>query len=1014
MDERRFIQELPALYENWGYKSVSPKSDRFQAILARTQTKSAANVMQLLNFAVECMEADEVYCQIGCLPVENLLGALLDNPEKMAYAVDKFSEIDDADNIQEQLIEKLSSLALDRQVFFCEQEFEEFFFDLREIMPEAKIGVYFYDGPHDYRSQLVALLLVKPFLAERALIILNHSNCSAAQQANWDFLAAHPQCQLLLDLAKFGNGIQILSWYINQENVYNWPTFAEECRNEKAIKAIAKLNLQFEKEKEQAIKNLYKEALALQHFNQFSEAEKKYREIISWDGKQANAWHNLAMLYYMKEEYQDALLMLIKALQMDSSVALYHYSFGLIMEKMDNAPEAIRAYEQAIALNPEMIDAYNNIGNIWLAEGDLDRAESIYRQAIAANPDLYGSYLNLGNVLRTKNQLDRAIEYYEKALQLKNAEPFILYNLGLAFEAKQAPAEAAEYFGYAAYREGKYEEAIEYYKKLLTYRTGDIYFYNALAECYKKLNQAEETIKTYQEGIKQHPNSAYLYFLLVISMQDFGMLEEAIELATQASQMLPNDLSLKLEKQRLLPIVYDTTAEIDYYRSRFIHHLEELVLQTNLDTQEAINKAVVGIGCRTNFYLQYQGKNDLELQIKYGEFVHKVMGAKYPEWVKPLPMPPLSEDGKIRVGYISPHLYSHSVGLLALGWLKNHDPNKIEVYSYYNNRQWDPINEQFRLYSQVFHQLPDDPQAICEQIIADNLHVLVFLDIGMQAQITQMAGLRLAPIQCTTWAHPITSGIPTIDYFLSCELMEPENATEHYSENLISLPNIGFCYSKPLLPEKRKTRAELGIRETGIVYLSSQSLYKYLPQYDYIFPAIAKRVPQAQFAFISSQKGKWITEKFRQRLQKAFASMGLNSEDYCAILPRLSGKDYMSLNLVSDVYLDTFSWSGGNTTLQAIACHLPIVTCPGEFMRGRHSYGILKMLGVTETIARNEDEYIEIAVRLGLDPEWRKNIVQKVIDNNSRVFEDKTSVVALEAFYQRVVREKQLGGLEDY
>ena len=129
----------------------------------------------------------------------------------------------------------------------------------------------------------------------------------------------------------------------------------------------------------------------------------------------------------------------------------------------------------------------------------------------------------------------------------------------------------------------------------------------------------------------------------------------------------------------------------------------------------------------------------------------------------------------------------------------------------------------------------------------------------------------------------------------------------------------------------------------------------------------------------------------------------MNSEDYCVILPRQTSVDYFNLNLVSDVYLDTFSWTGGNSTMQAIACNLPIVTCPGEFMRGRHSYAILKMLGVTDTIADNEAEYIEIAVRLGLDREWRDSIIKQMVQRHSYLFDDKTCVEALDAFFSRVV-----------
>jgi len=383
------------------------------------------------------------------------------------------------------------------------------------------------------------------------------------------------------------------------------------------------------------------------------------------------------------------------------------------------------------------------------------------------------------------------------------------------------------------------------------------------------------------------------------------------------------------------------------------------------------------------------------------------MAGKYPQWSELIPMPPLTKDSKIKIGYISTYLYSHTVGNLFIGWLRNHNHHNFEVYSYYLNSRLDSKNQDFRRYSDVFHDLTDNLEATCEQITNDQLHLLVFLDIGMHPVTTQIAGLRLAPVQCLSWGHPITSGLPTIDYFLSSDLMEPENGKEHYSEKLIRLPNLGISYAKPIIPEDRKNRSDFQIANDAIVYLSCQSLFKYLPQYDYIFAAIAQRVPQAKFAFVGSQISDSITEKFPQRLKKAFASFGLNSEEYCLMLPRLNYTDYLNLNLVSDIFLDTFSWSGGNTTLEAIACNLPVVTCPGEFMRGRHSYGILKMLGVTETIAKDEAEYIEIAVRLGLDKQWRQSIIQQITQNHDRLYDDKTCVEALEAFYQRVVQEGQ-------
>ena len=115
--------------------------------------------------------------------------------------------------------------------------------------------------------------------------------------------------------------------------------------------------------------------------------------------------------------------------------------------------------------------------------------------------------------------------------------------------------------------------------------------------------------------------------------------------------------------------------------------------------------------------------------------------------------------------------------------------------------------------------------------------------------------------------------------------------------------------------------------------------------------------------------------------------------------------EYWNLNLVSDVFLDTFGYSGCVTTLEAVACGLPVVTLPGEFHRGRHSYGILRQLGVTETIADSLEEYVKIAVRLGQDREWRAQIMQRTSAGHGSLFGDTRPVRALEDFFQHAVRE---------
>ena len=486
---------------------------------------------------------------------------------------------------------------------------------------------------------------------------------------------------------------------------------------------------------------------------------------------------------------------------------------------------------------------------------------------------------------------------------------------------------------------------------------------------------------------------------LVKIYQQNGRTKFAISSAERATEIVPTEYVFQLLKHLTLPIVYNTADEIEFYRERFVIELEKLIQQTSLKTPEDKFNALRGFSSFTNFYLAYQAHNVVESQSKYANLVHQVMVANYSQWVQPQSMPPLLENGKIRVGYISSYLHSYSGTLWLTGWLRYCNHQQFEVYCYYTGNDPDPITEHFRQYSDRFRHIPHNLEGVCQQIIDDKLHILVFPEIGMDAPIIQIAALRLAPVQCSAWGHPVTSGLPTIDYFISSELMEPENAQLHYSETLIKLPNIGVAYPKPTVGKLNNSRLDFDLREDAVIYLCCQAPFKYLPQYDFILAEIARRVPQAQFIF---PRG----ELLRERLKFAFAAVNLDSEDYCLFRTIPTRQDYIAINFISDVFLDTFTWSGGNTSLEAIACNLPIVTCPGEFMRGLHAYSFLKMLGVTDTIAQNEEEYIQIAVKLGLDSQWRRDIAQRMSQRQDAVFDDKVCVTALEGFYQQIVLER--------
>ncbi|MGA9378278.1 MAG: tetratricopeptide repeat protein [Phormidium sp.] len=719
---------------------------------------------------------------------------------------------------------------------------------------------------------------------------------------------------------------------------------------------------------ENTIDILLSEALVFYNSGYLLEAEQKYQEIFQINNDCAEAWHGLAMVYFQQENYQESLEILSQSLTLDPPNPNLYYSLGLVLEKIGYFDQAISAYQQVIELSPQWIEVYHSLGRLLAETGDFAQAETIYLQAIELDKNDYLSYLYFGNLLIIKQQIEQAIAVYQKALQIKPSDSNILYNLAVAFTAKNESTTAFFYFGYAAYYQGEYQQAIAHFQNFLNSQTGEI----------------------------------DLYLHLSLALQECGRTEEAIQLINDALNLFPNNLTLKLENVRILPILYKSQPEIDFYRQRFTQNLSELTETIDLGTAESKENALQAISWRTNFYLQYQGYNDLNLQKIYGNFVHQVMAVNYPQWAEKQQINPLRKSEKIRIGYVSDSFHWHTVGTVFLGWIKHCQNQDFEIYCYYINNQIDSITEDFQKHSNYFHHITHNLEATCQQIIADKLHIIVFLDIGMTPQMTQLAALRLAPIQCAAWGHPVTTGLPTIDYYLSADLLEPENAQEHYSEQLICLPNIGISYSKPLISQLTKTRADFQLRENAVIYLSCQSLFKYLPQYDYIFPIIAQQVPQSQFVFIAHTTDE-ITEQFRQRIQQAFTKFDLKIKDYCVILPRQNQQDYRQLNLLADISLDTIGFTGFLTTLESIACNLPIVTCVGELMRSRQTYGIFKILGISDTIAKNPTEYIQIAVKLGCQPEWRKKIVQQIKHCQTSLYNNKTSITALEEFYRNLI-----------
>jgi len=263
--------------------------------------------------------------------------------------------------------------------------------------------------------------------------------------------------------------------------------------------------------------------------------------------------------------------------------------------------------------------------------------------------------------------------------------------------------------------------------------------------------------------------------------------------------------------------------------------------------------------------------------------------------------------------------------------------------------------------------------------------------------------LRLAPVQCTSWGHPVTTGLPNIDYYLSSKLMESEDAQANYSERLIRLPNLGISQIPPGLPNHYRAPEALANRvRPATVFLCSQNILKMMPKHDFLFARILQTVPNSEIWFIQSRRED-ITRTFTRRLAKVCQSYGVDFEQRCLMLPRLGKAEFCYVNEHADIMLDTCFWSGCNTTFETLVHQTPVITLPGNTMRGRHTAAILALHGLEELICDTEQGYVALAGRLATDEGYYREVKAKIVAIQPKLFGDDSVIDALQTFFERAL-----------
>lgn len=509
-----------------------------------------------------------------------------------------------------------------------------------------------------------------------------------------------------------------------------------------------------------------------------------------------------------------------QVLQVEPDNAYALHFMGVLAHQTGRSALAISLIGRAIALEPNYADAYGNLGNVHLDQGSLDEAGGCYRKLIELKPDNAEARYNFGSVLKRQGCVEASIEQYRAALAINPKMAKAHNNLGVALKdlgrveaavgCYQAAialqprlAEAYNNLGIAFSEQGRLMEADASYRQALELQPGFAAAWNNMGNLLKTQGQLNEARQCYEQALAHDPQNAAAHNNLGAIYQEQNLWDEAIVCYTRALGLAPEyvdalvNLGLAYQGQgkinearasyrhaleiepragvsvrlaTMLPVIMGSDEEIAHARASFERNLAELYAK-NIRLIDPVQEVAT-----TNFLLAYHGKNDRDLQMKVAQFYeHACPSLGYSAAHCRSPKPP---NGRIKVGFISRYMYGHSIGKTTRGVLANLNRERFEVWALFAPPFCDDdISRFIRANAHGHVILPLSLDAARQRIEALELDILFYQDIGMDPFTYFLAFSRLAPVQCTSFGHPVTSGIRNLDYYISTEFWEPGGRT---------------------------------------------------------------------------------------------------------------------------------------------------------------------------------------------------------------------------------------------
>lgn len=666
----------------------------------------------------------------------------------------------------------------------------------------------------------------------------------------------------------------------------------------------------------------------------------------------------------------DAVKHYLEALEVCPSYAQAMYNMAVAYADISQPKKAHFYYEQCLKHNASHVEAWCNLGVLHRKGGNADLAMQSYEKALSCNPNHDLAKANL------------AVALCEKATAIKQLEPCIakrLYKRALAFQPSSADAHYNLGVLYA--ETGKLERALLSYNLAIRFDPHLTEAHNNLGVVHKDLGNLQKALECYKNALQcdrqhhqTHNNIAVVYTLL-------GDVDSATEHLRKANIISPafaeayNNIGVLLRDQG------DIDLAITYYeRCSQIDSRADMAAQNRLHAlsySEKWTKAQV-YEQHVKWGTAFQRRIDNEIvQAAKGEQSENPVAAHLLKCLESPPRPdperPRGPNTKspLRIGYVSPDFFTHSVSYFAQVLLEEYDKEGFEVYAYANVAQPDWKTSLFRRlvgekrWRNIWSLTASDAAKL---IIQDKIDILVELAGHTANNRLDIMALRLAPIHVTWIGYPNTTGLRTIHYRVTDGTVDPIDTSQQFSEKLFRLPDMFLCYmpapDAPDVASKPPLECSGGI----VTFGSFNVLSKIQTGTIQLWASILKRVPNSRLLLKAKP---FASPTAKKRMEELFEKEGM-SKDRLDLVPLISTtRSHLEMYGHLDIGLDPFPYAGTTTTCEALYMGVPVITKGTKAENGDHAHNVgaslLRTIGHSELIAYTDEEYIEKAVKLSGD-----------------------------------------------